>query len=350
MNTKHYDFHQKIKEDELDQIIASFKKGEVLAFPTETVYGLGADIFNKEALGKIYTAKNRPGDNPLIAHIGRLEDLEQLVVSVPEKARILMDVFWPGPLTIILEKKEAVPREATAGLPTLGVRMPDHPVIESILVKGGLILAAPSANLSGSPSPTDASHVTEDLEGRIYGIIDGGHCEEGIESTIIDMTGSVPIILRPGTITKEAIEEEIGEVLFDQSLLGGDVSIARAPGMKYRHYAPKARVTIIENKEAVHTIEEAIRQEKMNLDHTALIVFEENIGHYALLNIGHKLPLGSLVDLKHSIRNLYRILRDCDILEIENIFIEEVKEEGLGFSYMNRLKKAASQNFIHRRD
>lgn len=348
MKTRYYDFRREIGEKELDEIIGAYRNGEVIAFPTETVYGLGADLFNEDAIAKIYQAKNRPQDNPLIAHIGSEEALKRLVREVPAPARTLMDVFWPGPLTIILEKRPEISRTATAGLPSIGVRMPDHPVIESILVKGNLILVAPSANLSGSPSPTDMEHVREDLDGRVYGIIDGGPCGEGIESTIIDFTGSRPMILRPGTITREAIEEEIGPVDLDPSLLGGEAAVARAPGMKYRHYAPKARTLIIREREAFSLIEGELRREGLDPSRAGVVCFEENLDHYDGLQVGHKLPIGGRGTLKHAIRNLYRILRDCDILGIETIFIEAAKEEGLGFSFMNRLKKAAGYHFLEK--
>jgi L-threonylcarbamoyladenylate synthase len=224
--------------------------------------------------------------------------------------------------------------------------MPDHPVIETILVKGDLILVAPSANISGSPSPTTMKHVADDLDGLVYGIIDGGNCDEGIESTIIDMTEDNPVILRPGTITKEDLEAEIGKVEIDESLIGASIEIARAPGMKYKHYAPKAKVYIIENKGDLDLIFNTIKSLDIDLYKGALINFDENAEHYKDIKILKKISLGSIVDLRVGIRNLFRILRDCDILGIEHIFIEDYKEEGLGFSYMNRLKKAANHNYL----
>ncbi|MDD2370916.1 MAG: L-threonylcarbamoyladenylate synthase [Firmicutes bacterium] len=346
MKTKYYDFSEIISEADLDDIITAYKRGEVIAFPTETVYGLGADINNDEAILKIYKAKNRPSDNPLIAHIGSIDQLEGLVKVVPEKAKLLIDAFWPGPLTIIFNKNNNISNVATAGLPSIGIRMPDHPVIESILVKGDLVLVAPSANISGSPSPTTMKHVSNDLDGLIYGIIDGGNCEEGIESTIIDLTSEVPTILRPGTITKEDIEEAIGKIEFDESLIGTAVVIAKAPGMKYKHYAPEAKVYIIDNCNNIELILLEINKEKMNIKKCALICFDENNINYDTIGTPNKFSLGSQSDLKYAIRNLYRILRDCDILGIENIFIEGYKEVGLGFSYMNRLRKAANGNFL----
>lgn len=346
MKTKYYDFQEKIDEEQLDEIIKAYKEGEVIAFPTETVYGLGANIYNDEAIEKIYIAKNRPADNPLIAHIGYMEQLSKLVEKVPLKAKKLIEAFWPGPLTIIFKKNKEISMVATAGLDTIGVRMPDHPVIESILVKGDLVLVAPSANISGSPSPTTMKHVADDLDGLVYGIIDGGNCDEGIESTIIDMSGDIPVILRPGTITKEDLEEEIGHVEIDESLLGISIKVAKAPGMKYKHYAPKAKVYILENNGNTDLINKKIISMKLDFKKCAIIYFEENFKHYNNIDIANKISLGSLLDLRTGIRNLFRILRDCDILGVEHIFIEDFKEEGLGFSYMNRLKKAANNNYL----
>lgn len=346
MKTKYYDFQEKIDEEQLDEIIKAYKDGEVIAFPTETVYGLGANIYNDEAIEKIYIAKNRPADNPLIAHIGYMEQLSKLVEKVPLKAKKLIEAFWPGPLTIIFKKNKEISMVATAGLDTIGVRMPDHPVIESILVKGDLVLVAPSANISGSPSPTTMKHVADDLDGLVYGIIDGGNCDEGIESTIIDISGDIPVILRPGTITKEDLEEEIGHVEIDESLLGISIKVAKAPGMKYKHYAPKAKVYILENNGNTDLINKKIISMKLDFKKCAIIYFEENFKHYNNIDIANKISLGSLLDLRTGIRNLFRILRDCDILGVEHIFIEDFKEEGLGFSYMNRLKKAANNNYL----
>ena len=349
MVTKYYKLNNKnIWDQNIDEIVSAYKKGEVIAFPTETVYGLGADIENEAAIKKIFLAKKRPGDNPLIAHIGKMEDVGKVAAHLPKKAERLMEAFWPGPLTIVLKKKEGISDLATANLKTIGIRMADSPILENILIKGDLILVAPSANISGSPSPTSFNHVKNDLEGLIYGIIDGGDCEEGIESTIIDLSEERPVILRPGTITKEEIEEEIGKVELDGSLLGQEIKKPKAPGMKYKHYAPKAKVYIIKEKESVKNIEEEIGKLAFKGAKIAVVAFRENLDNYKGLSVGHKIVLGGKKDLKEGIRNLYRILRDCDILGIENIFIEETKEEGLGFSYMNRLKKAGNHNFLKR--
>lgn len=233
----------------LQQAAQIIKRGGLVAFPTETVYGLGADGFNEEAAKKIYAAKGRPSDNPLILHIAEENQLKQIVKKIPEKAKKLMESFWPGPLTIILEKKENVPYTTTGGLDTVAIRMPNHLGALSFLKAVQTPIAAPSANTSGRPSPTKAEHVLEDMKGKIDMILDGGEVGIGIESTIIDMT-SVPMILRPGFITQEMLEEKIGDVFLDPALQNGlqEKERPKAPGMKYRHYAPKADLTIVEGE------------------------------------------------------------------------------------------------------
>ena len=218
-----------------------------MAFPTETVYGLGGDALNPTSSKRIYAAKGRPSDNPLIVHIYRFEDIYKITGDVPEEARRIADAFWPGPLTMILPKSDAVPYETTGGLDTVAVRMPVDAIAREVIDAGGGYIAAPSANTSGRPSPTTAQHVAEDLTGRVDMIVDGGAVEIGVESTILDMTVEPPMILRPGAITKEMFEEVIGEVTIDRTLIRPDSrQVPKAPGMKYRHYAPKADLTIIE--------------------------------------------------------------------------------------------------------
>ena len=225
------------------------KSGGLVAFPTETVYGLGGDGLNPGSSQKIYLAKGRPSDNPLIIHIADLESLDKIVRRIPEKARRMAEAFWPGPLTMIFEKSGAVPYETTGGLESVAVRMPSHPVAMALIKAGGGYVAAPSANTSGRPSPTQASHVREDLEGKIDMIIDGGSVGIGLESTIVDFTEEEPVILRPGYINQEMMEAVIGQVKVDRGLLITDEKVRpKAPGMKYRHYAPKAPLTIVEGK------------------------------------------------------------------------------------------------------
>lgn len=345
MDTKYYDFKNKIEDEKITEIIKAFKDGEIIAFPTETVYGLGADINNDKAIRNIFKAKNRPVDNPLIAHIGNIDNLEKLVDSVPKKAKMLMDKFWPGPLTIVLKKKDSISSVATGGLNTIGIRMPNHIITEIILSKD-LTIVAPSANISGSPSPTSFSHVKNDLDRLIYGIINGGECLEGIESTILEITDDKPVVLRPGTITIEELREVIGEVDLDSSLLGKSVDKPKAPGMKYRHYAPKGEVYIIQERENIEALNKKIAEEGMDKKNTAIVSFEENLNHYSTIRGVKNISLGSRNDLKEGISYLYSILRDCDSLNIENIFIEKTEENNLGFAYMNRVKKAANNNFL----
>ena len=228
------------------------REGGLVAFPTETVYGLGGNALDKRAAEKIYRAKGRPSDNPLIVHISRISQAENIAVNISHDARRLMEEFWPGPLTIILDKADIVPKETTGGLDTVALRMPNHPVALKLIEEAGVPVAAPSANLSGKPSPTTAGHVAEDMMGRINMIVDGGAVAIGIESTIIDMTGAVPTILRPGFVTVEMLKKVIGAVEVDKAVdaksieeIGGDYR-PKAPGMKYRHYAPKAELIMFE--------------------------------------------------------------------------------------------------------
>lgn len=232
----------------IDEAAGALQNGGLVAFPTETVYGLGANAFNEEAVKSIFTAKGRPQDNPLIVHISDRDMLKRVVKSVPKGAEKLMDKFWPGPLTIIFEKSDEIPLTVTAGLSTVAVRMPSHPVALSLIKKSGVPVAAPSANLSGSPSTTRAAHVIADLSGRVDYIIDGGACQVGLESTVLDMTGDMPQILRPGGIGKEALSAVLGEVAYEPALKDSRKA-PKSPGMKYRHYAPKAELFLVEQGE-----------------------------------------------------------------------------------------------------
>ena len=350
MKTEYFKALESLNDSALNLIIEAYKKGELIAFPTETVYGLGANAFNEEAVNLVYKVKGRPSDNPLILHIGQQSQLEEIVESVPEKGKALIKAFWPGPLTLVLkEKKNLLPKNIGIN-GTIGVRMPDQPVTEAVFSQGNLVIAAPSANLSGRPSPTTAHHVSEDLDGKIWGIVDGGPCEEGIESTIVSLVGQEPILLRPGTITKEMIEEIIGPIKIDDSLLSSNqVTVALAPGMKYKHYAPEGKGYIIKPKEAVEAILNVIEKKNIKKKNIALLIFDNNESHYKL-DVGHLFTLGKENKLQEVIYNFYRVLRECDKLGVELLFIESSKEEGLGFSYMNRLKKAANYNYLDKGD
>ena len=322
-------------------------RGGLVAFPTETVYGLGGDAFDVEASAKIYAAKGRPSDNPLIVHIASVDDIYRLSDNVPEKALLLAKEFWPGPLTIIVEKKDCVPDTVTGGLNTVAVRLPSHKVARDIIKASGTFIAAPSANLSGRPSPTKAEHVIEDLAGRVDMIIDDGDIEIGLESTIVDLTEEIPVILRPGYITMEMLEEVVGEVRLDKALMTGvgkDVA-PKAPGMKYRHYAPKAELTIIEgNRDKVinriNSFVEEGRQKKLK---TGVMLTSEN---YDKIYADVKISLGSGECDEEIARNLFASLRKFDETGVDVIYSEGFSDNGLGQAVMNRLLKAAGHRVI----
>lgn len=324
------------------------KQGGLVAFPTETVYGLGAHALKKEAAKKIYEAKGRPSDNPLIIHIAKYADLKKIVKEVPSKAEALAKEFWPGPLTMIFEKQDIVPLETTGGLSTVAVRMPDDEIALVLIESGGGYVAAPSANTSGRPSPTLAEHVKEDLEGRIDMILDGGPVSIGLESTIIDMTGEVPMILRPGYITKEMIENIIGEVEEDKTLMTGVSPDMRpkAPGMKYRHYAPKAELTIVEG--SIENVIKKINQltaEKVKAGLKVGIIGTEETK--SLYPRGDIKSIGSRNDEDSIARHLYQILREFDALDVSCIYTEAFETPKMGQAIMNRLLKAAGHHMVH---
>ena len=330
----------------LQQAAQIIKRGGLVAFPTETVYGLGADGFNEEAAKKIYAAKGRPSDNPLILHIAEENQLKQIVKKIPEKAKKLMESFWPGPLTIILEKKENVPYTTTGGLDTVAIRMPNHLGALSFLKAVQTPIAAPSANTSGRPSPTKAEHVLEDMKGKIDMILDGGEVGIGIESTIIDMT-SVPMILRPGFITQEMLEEKIGDVFLDPALQNGlqEKERPKAPGMKYRHYAPKADLTIVEGElsRVIDQINRLTAQKVSEGKKVGIVATEETKKFY---KHGIIKVIGTRKKEETIAKHLYSILREFDEDKIDVIFSEAFSEKAFGQAIMNRLIKAAGHHRI----
>lgn len=328
-------------------------KGELVAFPTETVYGLGGDALDPEASRKIYAAKGRPSDNPLIVHISDFSDLERIAKEVPKEAKLLADAFWPGPLTMIVWKNENVPYATTGGMDTVAVRMPNHPVALSLIRESGCLIAAPSANTSGRPSPTEAAHVAEDMNGRIAMILDGGAVGIGIESTIIDLTEAQPMVLRPGYITPKMLSDVIGrEVVIDPGILAmDDTKKPKAPGMKYKHYAPKADMIIVEGGEAavIAKIKELAAEKKKGGRRVAVIASDETMMQYQ----GNKstaadvvLTMGSRKDEDSIARHLYHILRECDELEVDAIYSESFSTPRIGNAIMNRLLKAAGHQVI----
>lgn len=337
----------KINENHIDnQAITCageiIKAGGLVAFPTETVYGLGGDALNNQASGKIYAAKGRPSDNPLIVHIADIDGLKKIAAVIPEAAGKLADRFWPGPLTMIFQKTELVPKETTGGLNTVAVRMPSHKVALALIKASGGFIAAPSANLSGRPSPTLAKHVAEDMDGRIDMIIDGGAVDIGLESTIVDMTGTIPTILRPGYISIEMLAEVLKEVEYDQAILSmPDPSTPpKAPGMKYKHYAPQGDLVIVKGlqENVVEYIRQAIRKKQEQGQIVGVIATAETYPLYTGAVVEN---IGAREDEEAIARHLYAVLRDFDEKGVTCIFSEEFDTPQMGQAIMNRLMKAA---------
>lgn len=322
--------------------------GGLVAFPTETVYGLGADALNPKAVKSIYEAKGRPSDNPLIVHISDISEVNNLVKYVSEKAEKLMNTFWPGPLTIIFNKKDIVPKETSGGLDTVAIRFPENKIANYLIKFSKIPIAAPSANSSGKPSPTNANHVMVDLNGKIDMILDGGSCKYGLESTIIDVTEDTPCLLRPGSITKEMIENIIGKINIDKSILSKIEPNQRpkAPGMKYKHYSPEAEVMIINGslKNIVNTINKFTNQNKEKNIKTAVIASEQTKDKY---NNDIVLVIGDRLNPETIASNLFKILRQCDELCVNKVYVESFDENEIGMAIMNRLKKSAGYNILN---
>ncbi len=338
-------------EEALLQAGEILKAGGLVAFPTETVYGLGGDALNPDSSRKIYAAKGRPSDNPLIVHICRMEDLEKITTCVSEKARRLAARFWPGPLTMILPKSGIVPKETTGGLETVAVRMPSHPAAAKLIEYAGGFVAAPSANLSGRPSPTLAKYVIEDMDGRVDMILDGGQVGIGLESTIVDLTVDPPQILRPGYITGEMLESVLGEVEEDATLFSVPEGQApRAPGMKYRHYAPKGDLAIVQGteEEVVKYINSQTDRYRLAGEKTGVIAAAETAERYRADVVK---SVGGREDEEAIARSLYGILREFDEENVTKIYSESFGEaagdrKGLGQAIMNRLLKAAGHQVV----
>ena len=322
------------------------KAGGLVAFPTETVYGLGGDALNPDSSKKIYAAKGRPSDNPLIVHICRWEDIYRIAEPVTEEAERLAEAFWPGPLTMILQKKDTVPKETTGGLDTVAIRFPSHPVARRLIEAAGGFVAAPSANASGRPSPTMAEYVAEDMNGRIDMILDGGAVGIGLESTIVDVSGPEPIILRPGYVTQEMLEKVLGKVELDQTILDGTTAQRpKAPGMKYRHYAPKGELSIVEGSEetVVEHINSLCARAAAAGKKTGVIATDETFARYTADSVK---SVGSREDEEAIAHSLYRILREFDDEEVEVMYTESFSSYGMGQAIMNRLLKAAGHRII----
>lgn len=341
-----------IEGDCLTEAAVILRWGGTVAFPTETVYGLGANALNPAAVAKIFAAKGRPADNPLIVHIAREEELEMLVSQIPPEAYILMDAFWPGPLTLVLPRSRLVPDIVTAGLDTVGIRMPAHPVALTLLEKSRVPVAAPSANVSGKPSPTTGLHVLRDLAGKVDLVLDGGPARVGVESTVLDLTTGPPMILRPGGVTKEELEAVIGKVELDPALeaeAGRDIT-PKAPGMKYTHYAPKAKVTVVVGltMKGLHTLSQLVQEAKEQGLRVGLLLTAETAKSYrGKFAEPHYLEvLGSKLCLEQIANHLYGALRNCDRHQLDVVYAEGVPPRGLGLAIMNRLTKAAGYRIL----
>lgn len=334
-------FHPESDPNAVRDAAAILRRGGLLGIPTETVYGLGADALNEDAVSRIFLAKGRPQDNPLIIHVPDASWLERYCRDVPPAAYQLAERFWPGPLTIILPRRDIVPLQTTGGLETVGVRCPNHPVTLAIIEAAGVPIAAPSGNTSGRPSPTTAAHMIEDMDGRIDGIVDGGPCTVGVESTIIDLTVTPPRLLRPGGLPLESLRQVLGEVAVDKAVTGllAAGERPRAPGMKYRHYAPHAPVTVVTGEPE----RSARRIQGLLSDTAGVICFDE----YAPLFPGHIIhKLGPAADKSAQARHVFDALRTFDGTDVTEIFAQCPDDGGLGLAVANRLKKAAGFHLI----
>lgn len=331
----------------IEQGAGIIAEGGLVAFPTETVYGLGGNAFDPEAAAKIYAAKGRPSDNPLIVHISEVGDLYKVCDNVPECAMRLADAFWPGPLTMIVPKNDRIPKTVTGGLDTVAVRLPAHPVARKLIAASGTFIAAPSANLSGRPSPTNASHVIDDLDGRIDMIIDDGSIEIGLESTIVDLTEDIPVILRPGYITEEMLKSVTNNVRLDPALMTGVRADVRpkAPGMKYRHYAPKASLTIIEGERenVISAIQSLVDEDRKRGWKVGVLSSSEDGSCFEGAEV---ITIGSRNNKSEVAAHLFDALRRFDDLEVDEIYSEAFDDDGIGRAVMNRLLKAAGQKVI----
>ena len=335
-----YNWKESIDNDELNSVVKSLVRGELVVFPTETVYGIGADVFNIEAVKNIYKAKGRPSDNPLIAHVSDVEMLEKCVSKISDVERKLINAFMPGPFTLILEKSEIIPNEVTANLNTVAIRMPSDKIARKIISEFGRPIAAPSANVSGKPSGTRIEDIRNELEDKVFVLIDGGNTDIGLESTVVKVIDGVPRILRPGGITAEDIQKLVGKVSIDNHILNkvSDSEKVESPGMKHKHYAPKTKCVLVDiedERERVNKINDILN------DNICVIGFER---HRKEIHTSKFLSMGdSLEDVS---KNIFMLLRKADLLRCELIVIEGMSTEGLGLAIMNRLIRTCDYNVI----
>lgn len=328
-------------DPQIREAAACLARGEIIAFPTETVYGLGGNAKFRDSVRKIYEAKGRPSDNPLIVHVATTEQVREICTDINPMAKKLMDAFWPGPMTLVLPSRGEVSDTVTAGLSTVAVRMPAHPVARALILASGLPIAAPSANSSGHPSPTKAEHVYHDLNEKIAGIIDGGETGVGVESTVVDCTLTPITILRPGGISKEQLEQVAGTVADDPGLTRPD-QIPKAPGMKYKHYAPDATMLLV--PAGKEKIQELITDEKNSERRVGVLTTEENREAFPEADV--VLCCGRRSDLKTVAHRLFAVLRDFNSKKVNVIYSETFPETGIGKAIMNRLSKAAGGRIV----
>lgn len=340
---------KKVDENNIDmgiirEMAEKIKNGETVIFPTETVYGLGANAMDEDAAKKIYVAKGRPSDNPLIVHIADIEEVDKIALEVGEKAKKAMENFWPGPLTIILEKKEIVPNVTSGGLSTVAIRMPSNKIANALIRESKTQIAAPSANISGRPSPTKAEHVVKEMSGRVSGIIMGGDCDFGLESTVVDFSEDKPMILRPGSITKEMLEEVLGEVSIDPSLTKKEDNIkAKAPGMKYKHYSPNAQVYIVKGEEnnVITKMNELSRKNHAENKKTGIMCMSKDVDKF---ECDYVVDLGK--DYDEVASNLFDALIKMDEAKMDIVYSVCFESCGVGQAIMNRLLKSAAYRII----
>lgn len=340
---------KKVDENNIDmgiirEMAEKIKNGETVIFPTETVYGLGANAMDEDAAKKIYAAKGRPSDNPLIVHIADIEEVDKIALEVGEKAKKAMENFWPGPLTIILKKKEIVPNVTSGGLSTVAIRMPSNKIANALIRESKTQIAAPSANISGRPSPTKAEHVVKEMSGRVSGIIMGGDCDFGLESTVVDFSEDKPMILRPGSITKEMLEEVLGEVSIDPSLTKKEDNIkAKAPGMKYKHYSPNAQVYIVKGEEnnVITKMNELSRKNHAENKKTGIMCMSKDVDKF---ECDYVVDLGK--DYDEVASNLFDALIKMDEAKMDIVYSVCFESCGVGQAIMNRLLKSAAYRII----
>ena len=345
----YYNWREKTNTEELKVICNLIKNGELVIFPTETVYGIGANALDKDAVSKIFIAKGRPADNPLIVHIADKRDIEKYVREITPVEQKLIDTFMPGPFTLILPKKDIIPDIVSGGLDTIGIRMPSNVIARGIISFSGVPIAAPSANVSGKPSGTSIEDIIKELEGRVSAIIDGVETEIGLESTVVKVIHEIPVILRPGKVTDKDIIDAVGIAKYDNKIFEKvtEEQIVESPGMKYKHYAPETKCKMVyceDELDQIFYINRYIRQYKGDV---ALLSFDEH-REKIIVSDSRFISLGSKNNLEEIARNIYSALRKADSINAEVILIEGVKREGIGVAIMNRLLRAAGYDILEK--